>query len=321
MKGLDAVDYNILGLLDRKSRCSVNEIAKKLKISRDVARYRIKQLEQKEYILGYIPVIDYSRLGYSLIRLYLQLQNADKEQENSIISFLKKDPRVAILYKTDGKYDLAMGVLVSSLNEYESFFSELLTKFRRYIAKHNFSVFKEFRQYYRAYLGNDKPRNTEISTGNSKLYTFDKIDLCILESISTNARKSLISIGKECAMPPTTAKYRLQKLMKNRVIVACRIHPNLTKMGYAHYKTDVMLNDYSILPSIHKWLKEHPNVIYRDDAIGGTDVEFDAELPSQQEYYTLISQLKEKFPGKIKSTSYYKVIDVLKYKYYPEMLK
>ena len=56
---LDKKDQQLIFELDQNSRQSINSIAKKTKLSRDVVNYRIKQLEKKKIINGYFALIDY----------------------------------------------------------------------------------------------------------------------------------------------------------------------------------------------------------------------------------------------------------------------
>jgi DNA-binding Lrp family transcriptional regulator len=67
---LDKKDQQLIFELDQNSRQSINSIAKKTKLSRDVVNYRIKQLEKKKIINGYFALIDFNKLGYQAIRLY-----------------------------------------------------------------------------------------------------------------------------------------------------------------------------------------------------------------------------------------------------------
>ncbi len=80
------------------------------------------------------------------------------------------------------------------------------------------------------------------------------------------------------------------------------------------------LEDISIISGLKEFITTHPNIIYHDLTIGGSDFEFDCELPSQQEFYKLMDKMKSLFPRKIRSYFYYKAIKIYKYSYFPESL-
>ena len=72
MYKLDKKDKQILYQLDLDSRQSFNQIARKVKLSREVVQYRVKQLEKKGIIKGYQTLIDVTKLGYLNCRFFIK---------------------------------------------------------------------------------------------------------------------------------------------------------------------------------------------------------------------------------------------------------
>ena len=70
MEKLDLKDRKILYHLDINCRQSFSQIGKKVGLHKDVVAYRVKKLQKKEIIKGFINVVDYSKLGYNLYRFY-----------------------------------------------------------------------------------------------------------------------------------------------------------------------------------------------------------------------------------------------------------
>ena len=317
----DKKDLQILFELDRDCRQSFNEIAHKTRLSRDVVRYRISRLETEGYVTGYISIIDFTRLGFHIVRLYLKLQNTTEKIEDEMIKYLMQQEAVIVAYRTDGNFEIALGLLVKDLRHYQEVYENLLGKYRSYIVEKNFSVFQDYIQYFRNYLVEDKSWDyKELSTGSHQQFQYDKTDILLLKEIATSARASLVDLAKKLKMPVTTVKYRLRNLEKNGVIVAYRAIINYTKLGYEYYKVDLVIEDLSIIPSLQEFIRRHPNIIYRDITIGGSDFEFDCELPNQQEFYKLIETIRNMYPKKIRSYFYYKAIYIYKYSYFPNLL-
>ncbi len=111
---------------------------------------------------------------------------------------------------------------------------------------------------------------------------------------------------------------KLRNLEKNKVIVAYKLLLNTSLLGYEYYKVDLELEDLNIIPSLNQFIIQHPNIIYRDIAVGGSDFEFDGEFRSPAEFYQFIDELRALFPGKIRRYFYYKALKVYKYSYFPE---
>lgn len=321
MDKLDKKDYLILAELDRNCRQSINSITKKTRLSRDVVAYRMKELERKGVVEGYIALIDITKFGYTLYRVYLKFQNTDKAIEQDMISFILKKKNIITLYKTDGPYDLAIGFLAKNVVDYQEYYEEFLLRYRKYIIEEHFSIFVDFVHYYRNYLLEKKNHDyTELSTGSWKNVSYDKQDLLLLQAIATNSRISLLHLAKHTDMTINSAKYRIKKLEDEGVIVAYRALINYTLLGYEYYKVDLTLEDISIRSALHAYLVQHPNVIYRDVAAGGSDFEFDGEFCSQSDFYNFMDELKAAFPGNIRSYFYYKAVKIYKYKYFPETI-
>lgn len=321
MHKLDKKDYQILFELDRNSRQSINDLARKTKLSRDVVSYRIKQLEKEGIINSYITLIDFTKFGYKIVRLYLKLQNTTPEIEGKIIKNLLAKKNIITVYKTDGRYDITMGFLVKDLRDYQKTYEEFLQSYRRYIAEKDFAVFIDFLHYPKNYLVDKKLHDSSsLSTGSFITFSPDEKDLHLLKEISENSRITLLELAKKLKMTATGVKYKLKNLEKEKVIVAYKLLVDFNKLGYKYYKIDLELEDINIIPSLNQFILQHPNVIYRDIAVGGSDFEFDCELKSQDDFYRLIDEIKSLFPKKIRHYFYYKAIKIYKYSYFPEDL-
>lgn len=318
---LDHKDHHLLFELDRNSRQSINDLAKKTKLSRDVVAYRMKRLEEEGLIKKYITIIDFSKFLHHIIRLYLKLQNTTPEIEEQMIQFFVEHKNTLTIYKIDGEYDVAVGFLVKDLHTYQQSWEAFLTKFHPYIAAKNVSVFLDYVHYHRNYLVEKKLQDyTPLSTGSFVPFEYDQKDIQLLNAIKENARITLLELAQKLKMTPTGVKYKLRNLEKNKVIVAYKLLLDTAKLGYEYYKVDLELEDISIIPALKEYITRHPNIIYRNIAVGGSDFEFDCELKSQDDFYRLMDEIKSLFPRKIRRYVYFKARKIYKYSYFPERL-
>jgi len=181
-------------------------------------------------------------------------------------------------------------------------------------------LFQDFVHYFRNYLVEEHRDYEELSTGSGKPYEYDETDIRILSYISLHARMPVLEIAKKTGIPATTVTYRIRNLEKNNVIVAYRAIIDYHKVGMEYYKVDLILEDLSIIPGLHEYIQQHPNIIYRDMTVGGSDFEFDLEIESQERFYEIIEDIRSKFPKKIRSYFYYKAIKIYKYSFFPKLL-
>lgn len=319
MRKIDKIDKKIIYELDRNARRSVNKIAKKLKLKRETVSYRIKQLEKNKIIKGYYTLIDYSKLGYILIRLYFKFQDTTLEIEKEIIDYLVSLKSTLTVYKIEGDWDLAMGFLVKSLDEFDKIYREFQSKYRKFIHSHNITVFLEYKHFFRNYLVDEKLRDySSYSTGNAEKINFDKKDIEIIKILAENAKIPLLDIANKLNLTSMAVRYRIRQLADKKVILAYRTLIDYSKLGYGYYKIDLDIEDISKLKQLQNFIKQHPDIIYQDRTIGGSDIEFDAELQDHEEFHKLIEEIKKKFPGIIRTYKYYKAREILKYIYFPE---
>lgn len=314
---IDLKDKKILYELDRNSRQSNSEIGKKVGLSKDTVNYRIKKLEQEKFTLGYYTLIDSYALGYITIRTYLKLINLSPKKEEEIIDFLVKNKKVFFVFKVDGEYDLAFGTWAKNIYEFEDLYFSFKKHFKKFIGEEKMSIFTRAHHFSRNYLlENKSKKDVEIIGGPAKKEC-DAKDKSILKLLAKNARLPTMELATILKTPAATIAHRIKQLERKKIVRGYRISFNFEKYGYEYYKVDIELNDFINYQDIVDYLYAHPNVIYLDETIGGSDIEFDIEVKNKKQLTSLLDELKEKFSG-IRKTSYFTARKYYKLLYIPE---
>jgi len=101
----DELDKKILELLSGNSRLSVREISKKLNSSPPTVSRRIRRLEDRGIIKGYVSIIEDEELGYDCRALLLIKISGNSDPER-IIEEMRDNDRICSLYSTVGNYDI-----------------------------------------------------------------------------------------------------------------------------------------------------------------------------------------------------------------------
>ena len=91
---LDKKDIQILKMLAEDGRERIVEIADKLKISPELALYKIKKLHEKGVISSSAIIFDMKKLGYFLSTIFIDLKNMSGENEKKIKDFAEKSESV-----------------------------------------------------------------------------------------------------------------------------------------------------------------------------------------------------------------------------------
>jgi DNA-binding Lrp family transcriptional regulator len=315
---LDLKDKKILYQLDINSRQPNSKIAKKVGLSKEVVNYRIKRLEEAGLIKGYYTVIDFSRLGYFSIRVYLKLLDASSEKEKEILGFLVKNSNTFFVAKIDGPYDLVFGTWIKNIYDFEKLWIDFKSRFKRFISKENISIFTKAYHFHRAYILDKKSEDIKPEIfGGDKIEEHDEKDIKILRLLAKNARMPLIEISEKLKIPPRTVDFRIKQMGGKGIIQGYRFIFNFGRFGYEYYKADLVLKDISVLKDLMEFAQDHPNIIYIDQTIGGSDFEFDLEVENKRQFLEVMNRLKERFP-EIREWSYFNLREYDKLLYFPE---
>ena len=319
-KNIDLVDRKILAQLDKNARISYSELGKRMRIAKETVKYRIGQLQKKGIIKGFYTVINLSKIGFTVYRVYLRLQNTSPKLEQEITKYLSTSKNVAVLYRTNGPFHIAVGVWARDVWEYEQFLSELKRRFGTYFSMSQISIICEYLEFSRPYfLPGESEKETYTTITKAKPEELDEIDFRLLVLISNNGRASTVEIAKKLGVSIVTARYRLKSLIKRKVIGGFRLILNLNAIGREYYKVDLWLSKFERREEILNHILANENVIYTERTLGGGDLEFDIEAEGFGEFIQIMDSFRSEFPDDISYYSYYSLVENCKTSYIPSL--
>ncbi|MEK6968907.1 MAG: Lrp/AsnC family transcriptional regulator [Nanoarchaeota archaeon] len=111
----DEKDYEILKVISEDALLPLHEISGKVKLSADAVAYRIKNMVNSSMILKFIPIINYTSLGYNLHTLLLNINGLDEEKERKLKTFLSNDKNTLWAVKTIGRLNILIYLLVKNI--------------------------------------------------------------------------------------------------------------------------------------------------------------------------------------------------------------
>ena len=294
---LDLKDKKILIELDRNARQTNSEIAKKVGLNKNTVNYKISRFIERGIVSGYWTVIDNSKLGYFIIRVYLKFFNSNKNNEKKMKDFLVAHKMIGVVAEIDAPYDLVFMFFAKTIYDWEDFWSDFKKKFRKYFWEEKVHIFSKVYYYEREYLHekiNNASRIFQTIGGRDNI-NYDELDLKILKLLDKNARIPLIDIADKLKTPERTIAFRIKGLEKKKIIQGYRAKISLDKLGYEYYKLNFIMNDNSNYDELFSFCQNHKNVIYIDQTVDELDFEIDVEVKGRQELLNLINEIKEKF--------------------------
>jgi Lrp/AsnC family leucine-responsive transcriptional regulator len=295
MKKLDLIDKKLLQELDINARSPISQLAKKLKISRDVTNYRMKKLEKDQIIRGYRTYINSAKLGYKMYRCYFKFYAITKEEYKNLINLLVENKNIFWVGETDGFVDVVFGVLFENSISFNKFYRNIIEKFRKVIKQDYVHEVISYSYLDRQYLLKKENTRQELIIGNSEKEKYDSTDWEILKILSQHARSPIIEIASKLKMDSASIIYRIKQLEKRKIIIGYKVDLNLALINRHFYTIKMYLSDFEKKEELITYLKAQSFVTNFTEAIGSWDVEVDVEVESDEEYHKFINDIKEKY--------------------------
>jgi DNA-binding Lrp family transcriptional regulator len=103
---LDELNLNILSILQEDARKSSREIADRLDVATGTIYNRIKKMSDEGIIKGYIPFLDFQKIGFDLTALILiQVEGKHMTQVEEELAAI---PNIVAVYDITGEHDAAL---------------------------------------------------------------------------------------------------------------------------------------------------------------------------------------------------------------------
>jgi DNA-binding Lrp family transcriptional regulator len=326
MVRIDLKDQKIIYQLSLDARQNSSKIAKKVGLSQQLVDYRIRRLEKLNVIRGYYTCIDISKIGYSIFKIYIKLQNLDEKKENEMIKDLSKNPNITWVGTCDGIWDMYLVIWSKNVFQFNDIFTEINNKYSFYFSKKSIIANTKVIQFMRKHLAPSKELidYSKIEwAGEISEVELDQIDFQLLLTISQNARMTDSEIAEKLNVSRKVIAYRIKKLIEQRIIYGFKTLLNGDLLNFKTYK--VFLTIQSLTPEKEKtlisYLNHHPNVIELVYCMGNWELELDIESPSIEENHNLIRHLRDKFTNVIRESEIMLMYKSYKYDYLPEGLK
>lgn len=300
---LSKKDKDILFELSLNARMTLTQLAKKVKLSKQVVSYRLNLLEKNNVILGYYAITNVYMLGKTHYRVFIKYQNMSSEKEEEFMQFLNNHSKIVWIAYFDGDLDAAYLVWADNIREFEEVFDEINEKFGEFFQQKYFSIGTKLEYLKYKFLTSKKDSSSLIFGDCFSNYKLDELDKNILNDLNNNGRMTLVDLANKYNSSAKVISERIKKLEKNKIIIGYNLKLNHNLLGYSHRKVLLKLNTTSKqkINQLSSFLKNYKNVIYLVKPIGDYDFEFELMTESNEEFHQIIKDLRSKFVEEIKT--------------------
>jgi len=320
MDKINLKDRKILYELDKNARQTLSQIGKNVRLPKSVVAYRIKKLDETGIIKNFYTVINFYKLGYINLAIYVNYQYYTPAIEKEIINYFVDSKYSWWVANIQGKYDLVVLFLVKDLNDFFFFWKKTLNKYKFYFQDCSIAFFTKTYSYSHSFLLDDYKRDDrekmEIADGGKKV-DIDSKDLQILHLMALNARIPLIEIAEKLNSSATMINYRIKKLIKIGVIQGFRINIDFSKFDLQQFKVHITLKNYKKMKNIINYIKFYPNLTYINEVVDHCDLGLNFYLHNFHELHPFIKDIYNKFPNDIKNHMTFTFPEIYKSNYLP----
>jgi DNA-binding Lrp family transcriptional regulator len=322
MLKIDANDRIILYQLDLNARQSLNSIGSKIRKKKNVVQYRINRLIKTGVIKNFYTSIDFYKLGYINLGIYINYQYYTPKIEKEIIDYFVKSKQAWFIANVQGKFDLIVLFTVKNLNEFFSFWKTTLGKYRFYFQNALISFFTKTHYYPISYVIDGADENHrhehEIVDGGPRV-TIDDKDEEILKHICMDSRKPLMEIAQAIDTSSTTVANRVKHLEKQGIINRYRIHIDYTKLGLQLFNIQFNLRNYNKIYQIINHVKHNQHLISATEVIDNWDLSLNFHIRNFDDLHVIIKDIYNTFPSDIKNHMTFNYPEIYKQNYMPTL--
>jgi Lrp/AsnC family transcriptional regulator len=124
---MDAIDRQILDLLQRDATHSIAEVAEKVGLSQTPCWKRIQRLEAQGVIERRVALLNPEKLGLGL-SVFVSVETNDHSQQwlDQFSNVVSAMPEVLELYRMAGDVDYMLRVVVPDMAAYDGFYKRLI---------------------------------------------------------------------------------------------------------------------------------------------------------------------------------------------------
>ena len=126
---MDDVDKQILDLLQKDASLTIKQIAQRVHLSTAPCWKRIQRLEQSGVIKARVALLDPRKVNADItVFVAIKTDNHSTKWIEKFASAVSELPEALEIYRMSGEVDYLLKVAVSSIDAYDQFYKELISR-------------------------------------------------------------------------------------------------------------------------------------------------------------------------------------------------
>lgn len=312
---MDLRDRRILSALDMNSRQPYSAIAKKLRTSPQVVKYRVENLYESGALQYCWPMIEYRKAGYFFGLYFFKLQNMDEKSEKELFGYLNAHRFIPIIMRGEGYADLIIAICAKGIFHLRDIITDLNNRFSEYFLEYDTTIPIGFTQFHRAYLVGEergRPNPTAFTGADVREAELGESERKVLSMVNYNARVPLVQIARKVGISEVSAKNVLKRLERNGIIQSYTILPDHVLLGKPRHRVLLKLQNLTAEKekTLFAYCQMHPNIIHHLRVLGNWDLVLDIEVERGEPFRKIMQEMKYRFSDiiqRVEPTYIYKI--------------
>jgi Lrp/AsnC family leucine-responsive transcriptional regulator len=116
-ENIDETQKEIIRYIRNNAKYKIIDMAKKLKINEKTAMNKIKDLEKKNIIQGYIVIIDQEKINAKYFKVHIYFGDFSKEKYDSVFEYIMNNKYVVNIMKSIGDWQIELEAEAETVEE------------------------------------------------------------------------------------------------------------------------------------------------------------------------------------------------------------
>jgi len=288
---MDKIDTNLLKILMQNSRMPVIQLAKKLKVSREVATYRLNRLKKEGIILDFVTEINIEKLGFIGAAVFV---NVKATRQKEFKQYLAETSFVSWVAELSGVWSFGLSIIGKTNEELDEKFLQIYNQFKDAIIDHRFTLHRKSLFFYGKYFGTTPETPVQKKY---KTYKIDKKDRIILRELFKNSRTDSVALSKKVSLTAPAVTQRIRQLEASGHIEKYSIFVNISKLELFQYSIFIINKNISEKQKLINYLRLHKSVSFIAEYIGDPFMEFGLFVKDPYEIREKLQEIEETFPN------------------------
>lgn len=294
---LDATDKQLIYHLELDARVGIEALSRKIGVNEAEVAGRIKQLKERNILIGDVCFINITKLDFTGHALFLKIR---KEEKEKLIEFAKTIPSIYWICNTTGLFDVIVAIQARDYVELDESVKRLLNQSGHSIEHYALSTRLQVDHFHRKYLipqlkgepskifwGKHVPTDIPLTTDERKTIHF----------ISHKADYSFVELAGYLQKNEDAVRKIILRLGNADIIQGYHSMVNPRLFGFKVFQLLVRVSSVSKKQTVEffDYCARHPNITVLVHSVGSWQHEITYEIPLRAVIGQYSKELLKKF--------------------------